>query len=221
MRVLLIAVGVLIVLCFSTSCLGVFLQISLVIPIIMAARTMSLSQLETIVGIGGSVATMLALLVGGLWTYLLFVRKRQKYPRARLRHRITHRDIGLDKVLLHVDVMVSNTGDVLVSLVELVTRVQQVLPLPDRVSDNILAGKDPVKRGTSEVEWDELHSHKLKWKQGECEIEPGDSQQISHDFILDAEMQTVEVYSHVTNESKRPRRLGWDLTTLYDLPPPQ
>jgi len=96
-----------------------------------------------------------------------------------------------------------------------------VLPLPDRVSEKIIAGKDPVKRGKSEVQWDGLHSHKVKWKKGDCQIEPGDSQEINHDFILGAEIRTVEVYSHVTNEAKRPSRLGWDLTTLYDLPTPQ
>ena len=221
MPVLIIAIAALIVLCFCISCLAVPLQTALLIPTITPARMISLSQLETVVNIGGSCATTLALFVGALWTYLLFVRKRQKYPRARLRHRITHRDVGLGKVLLHVDVVVSNTGDVLVSLVESVTRVQQLLPLPDRVSEKILAGKDPVKSGESEVQWDELDSHKVKWKKGDCQIEPGDTQEINHDFILGAEIRTVEVYSHVTNEAKRPSELGWDLTTLYDLPTPQ
>ena len=218
MPVLIIAIAALIVLCFCISCLAVPLQTTLLTRTVTAARMISLSQLETAVNIVGSCATTLALFVAGLWSYLLFVRKRQKYPRATLSHRITHRHVGLGKVLLHVDVVVSNTGDVLVSLVESLTRVQQVLPLPERVSEKIRAGKDLVENGDSEVQWDKLDSHKVKYKKGDCEIEPGDTQEINHDFILGAEIRTVEVYSHVTNQAKRPSELGWDLTTLYDLP---
>jgi hypothetical protein len=43
------------------------------------------------------------------------------------------------------------------------------------------------------------------------------SQEIHHDFILDAEVKTIEVYSYLVNEQKLDRELTWDVTTLYDL----
>jgi hypothetical protein len=220
MRVLVLPVAALVLLCFCVTCPAVSLRTAL-LPPLATARTTSLSQLQTLVNIFASCATPIALLAGAIWSYFTFVRKRQKYPRAALSHRVTHRYVGLGKVLLHVDVEVRNAGDVLVSLVESTTWVQQVLPLPNRISENIRADQGPVKTGETQVLWDAVGCHERKWESGKCEIEPGDTQQINHDFILGDELRTVQVYTHVTNEAKRPRKIGWNLTTLYDLPAPE
>ena len=159
-----------------------------------------MTQVEQMASIIHSAAMVTALVVGGIWTYWLFVRKRQIYPRASIAHHSTHRDIGEGKTLLHVDVTVSNNGDVLVSLVESETRVQQVLPLTAQVSDKIVAGIDPVKKGDTEVPWPHIGRHRKKWEPRMCEIEPGDSQQINHDFIVDSDVETIEIYSYVLNE---------------------
>lgn len=182
---------------------------------------MCLSQLDEVASIIQALATVAALGLGGAWSFWLFVKNRQIYPSASIVHHITHRDIGEGKSLLHVDVVVSNVGDVLVSLIESETRVQQVLPLPASVQDTINSGQDPVPEGKTEVEWPLIDSHEQQLKKGQYEIEPGGSQQINHDFILDADVETIEVYSHVVNEKKRPRKLGWDLTSLYDLAAPE
>jgi hypothetical protein len=178
---------------------------------------MSLSQLETIANIISAFATLAALIVGGVWGYYLFWKRRQRYPHANLEHRITHRHIGYDKVLLHVDLRISNIGDVLMSLASLETRIQRVLPLSDDLAESIGEGRDPVPEGGTEVAWPLYQCHEQEFRKGECEIEPGESQDINHDFIVDTGLETVEVYSYVTNERKAERTLVWDLTTLYDL----
>lgn len=182
---------------------------------------MCLSQIEQMVSIVRDGATVLAIIVGGAWTYKLFVQKRQEYPRASIEHRISHRHIGYEQVLLHVDVAFCNIGDVLIPLIESATIVSQVLPLPTEVRDKIVARQDPVDEPKTGIEWPELRSRENRWEIGDCEIEPGESQGIQRDFVLDADVRSVHVYSYVVNEEKRPEELSWDVTTLYDITDPE
>lgn len=174
-----------------------------------------MSQIEQIVRIARDAATVIALIVGGAWTYWLFVQDRQKYPRATIRHRIRHWRIGEGKILLHVDVVMRNTGNVLISIVESRTTVQQVLPVSEDIRQTIRAGGDLIQDGQSDVEWPTIGDIQLRYPKDECEIEPSESQEIEHDFILGDDVRTVQVYSHVRNVRKKD--LSWDLTTLYDI----
>ena len=179
---------------------------------------MNLSQIKELTDIAQSLVTILAIVVSGVWGYWLFVRNRQRYPRAKLTHAIAHRAIADAKVLLHVTVTVHNIGSILLSLVNAETRVQQVFPPPPELLDSIGKGLDPVPAGKTEVEyWPLLDAHVTSFDKGSYEIEPGESQDIQHDFVLDASTQTIVVYSYFKNETKRDREIGWDITTLYEL----
>jgi hypothetical protein len=179
---------------------------------------MCLSQVEEMASIARDAATVIALLIGGLWSYWLFVQHRQKYPRATIEHSIRHWRTGEGKTLLHVDVIVSNTGNVLISLVESRTTVQQMLPLVQDLRDLMAADSELVEQGKSEIDWPTIGRHDVRYSKDECEIEPGETQGIEYDFVIDDEIRTVQVYSYVINESKRKKELSWDLTTLYDIP---
>lgn len=179
---------------------------------------MNPSQIKDVADIAQSIVTILAILVSGIWGYWLFVQNRQRYPRARLTHAIAHRAIAEDKVLLHVTVTVHNIGNILLSLVNAETRVQQMFPPPPELLDSIGQGIDPVPGEKTEIEyWPLLDAHETSFEKGSCEIEPGESQDIHHDFVLDANTQTIVVYSYFKNETKRHREIGWDITTLYEL----
>ena len=158
--------------------------------------------------------------MGGAWTVGLFWNRRGRYPRASVEHLVTHKPLGGGKRLLHVGVRVCNIGEVLIVVERSETRIQRVLPVPTEVADSIKRGRDPVQEGETEVEWPPVGSHDKVYGKGDCEIEPDESQDINHDFIVDTEVQTVVVYSYVMNEKKRDRTLTWNLTTLYDLAGP-
>ena len=177
-----------------------------------------ISQFKEIAEIIQVAVTVGAVLVGGLWSYQLFVRNRQKYPRASISHLIGHMQLDDNKLLLHVGVTISNIGDVLLSLVSLETRIQQVIPLSDEVLESIRNGQNPVSEGETEIEWPLIDSQKLELEKGKhFEIEPGESQDIHHDFVLDADAEVIEVYTYLINEEKPKRKIAWDLTTLYGL----
>ena len=150
---------------------------------------------------------------------MLFVKKRQKFPRANITHKISHIPISNNKVPLRVTAMIYNKGDVLISLHSGTTRVQQVLPLSQDMINDINKDKDLVPKGMTEIEWPLIGKDRdSNWKKGEFEIEPGEKDQIPYDFIIDADIETVVVYSHFRNvKKKRSRNIGWDLTTVYDL----
>jgi hypothetical protein len=180
---------------------------------------MDTTTLKAIASIIQAVVTSGGIVVGGVWTYRLFVKKRQKYPRASVRHDISHRKLGGGHVLLNVRATISNAGEVLLSLESAETRVQQILPLGATLLDDIREGKDLVPAGETEVPWPSLFNRKSERKKGEFQIEPGESDSIQYDFVLPERVRTVEVYTYLKNEAVHKRNIGWSVTTIYDLSP--
>lgn len=173
----------------------------------------SWSNVKDIAALIQSAATVIAITVGGIWTYWLFVRKRQKFPRAKIEHRISHRSTVNGRLLLSVDAIISNTSDVLLSLVSGKISVSQMLP-PQAELLNILNGG----QGTEVTDWQALVPlRNPTWKKGELEIEPGESQQLPYHFVINASVQTLLVYTYFRNAEKSGRVLGWELSTIYDL----
>ncbi len=175
-------------------------------------------------------ATIAAIVVGGIWAYLLFIRRRQKYPRAALTHHIVHRRISHDelpddKVLLRVGLVIENPGEVLLSLISGETRVQQVEPWPKWFLEKVKNGEDPVEEGQTEVNWPyagEPGERLLQFEKKEREVEPGEKDEIHFDFVLTAECEAVLVYTYIQNQAKlgwrrKGRDIGWGVTSLYDL----
>lgn len=164
-----------------------------------------------------------ALLVGGAWAYLRFVKGRLWYPRASLRHTISHRPVEGGRVLLRVHTGITNSGNVILPIRDAIFRVQQVLPLADEVLRAVQAGEDAVEEGALEVVWPGLAERVHKWPPKEIEIEPGETDEIICDFVLDEakDIETVQVYGYFENSRKRRRRrpIGWGLATLYDMSP--
>ena len=56
------------------------------------------------------VATITALVVAGLWTYLLFIKSRKNFPSAGIRNRIACAQISHDSYCLHVQAEIKNQG---------------------------------------------------------------------------------------------------------------
>lgn len=163
-----------------------------------------------------SIVEIVAIGVGSFWTYILFIRQRQKYPRANLRHRITHRPIGNGKLLLNIDAIVSNTGQVLVKIVSGQLRIQHVLPLPASAAKEIANSADPFPENGREYSWDFSH-RELSWPLGPTEIEPGEENQFHYDCVLPDNTELIKIYTYYKNEAKPKREIGWNLTTVYDL----
>jgi hypothetical protein len=164
-------------------------------------------------------ATTLALLIGGYWTWRLYQLNRQSYPRAQLSHHIMHRGISDKKVLLRVGLVIENQGNVLLPLRCVETWVQQMQPWTDDFLE-LVQGGDPVRDGETEVRWRLIGEREIRFRKREEEIEPGERDEIHFDFVIDGKPETVLIYTYLENHAKRRRTVGWRVTSVYELRTP-
>lgn len=164
-----------------------------------------------------SLFTILAIIVGGIWTYMLFVKRRQRYPRANITQQIEHYPLSDRKVLLRVALRICNEGEILLSLVSGFARVQQMIPCSIDLSGSTSDQETSAEHCEPEAEWPLLSEKKLKFQKGEREIEPGETDELHFDFVIDPDVQLVVVYSYLKNVKKRRREIGWNVTSIYDL----
>jgi len=161
--------------------------------------------------------TCLTFLIGAVWAYMAFIRKRENYPCASVSHRLMHRRIDENRVFLKVIVDIKNEGDVMISLERKLVRVQQMIPWTSEALESVEVGPDVTRNKECEVEWPLLAEVDLHGeKQGE-EIEPGESDEFHVDFVIPAEVNTVVVYSYLKNVRKRKKEIGWNTTSVYDI----
>ena len=63
----------------------------------------------------------------------------------------------------------------------------------------------------------ELKCRRFKWK-APYEVEPHESDVLYFDFVVGKPLTTFEVYSHIANVRERKREIGWNATTVHDVP---
>lgn len=175
-----------------------------------------------------SFGIFIGIIIGGWWTYRLFVQNRQKYPRANLTHKIFYSKLPNNKIYIQIKVVIANIGNVLICLEPGFTRISQILPLVDEIDNS-----------EREIEWPMLDKKDVVYEKKNCEIEPGENDEMCFDFLIDPDVELINIYSHFSNVKKKSRFLlfvkkikikfiikfiekrirpiGWQITTIYDL----
>jgi hypothetical protein len=183
-----------------------------------------------------SVVTIITFLLGGFWTYLLFVKKRQKYPRAELEQRVQHRILLDQRILLFVDIKLINIGEVLITPEFLFCQVEKILPLDQQDGEFFTLKRVP---GETELSWQYAKGGERienEYESSDIEIEPGESDSFHFEFIIMEPIKTVKIYSYIRNAFKKDpgfskkfkafnehrdqpesKDIGWSITILYDL----
>jgi hypothetical protein len=180
---------------------------------------MSLEDWKSVAEIFQAGVTGAAIVVAGFWTYRLFVRKREAAQRAKISHEISSLVLAGSQRLVHVAATVENTGQTLIRLQDGFMRIQRVLPLSEAEHATLADGTDLVPEGECEVRWPLIKQRLYNWKKGEAEIEPGETEVLPADFIIDAAVEAVFIYTYVRNVATPDREIGWCRTTLYTLVP--
>jgi hypothetical protein len=182
----------------------------------------------TVVDWIGGVASLiqaLAILAGGIWAYLKFVRGRLNLPRATLKHEIrSYHAEG--QLLLHVNTVIANPGSIVLRIEKGIIRIQQVLPLSGAILAAVREGKDPELSQRREFPWPLVGARSSSWGPKELEIEPGETDEVAADFVLSDDVRTIEVYTYFENVQRKRKYeqdepIGWGLTTLYEIAPEQ
>ncbi len=159
-----------------------------------------LSRIKESANIAQSVATVIAIIVAGIW----FVERREASLKADITHTVIYRQIDDKQTWVRVSIEISNQGKRLLDLKYGLFGIHQVLPLE---SDDIPIVKD------YRVDWPLIGDHckrKLNIK-----IEPGEKDHLVHEFLIPRNVKTVEIYSYFQNPEIPD--IGWSKSTIYDL----
>jgi hypothetical protein len=166
-----------------------------------------------------ALTTTTAIVIGGVWTYLLFVRQRLNFPKVNIKLRTEDKLIPGSYRLVHVKVSIDNVGNVILRSNNAELRIRQVLPVPDDIKTAVDEEKDPVIKGKTEIEWPMLFGRKWEWEKGGFEIEPGEFDALHADYIIDDSVEVVEFYFYISNAKKKRSQLGWPITQMHKFHP--
>jgi hypothetical protein len=186
----------------------------------------SLETVKLVSDVVSNVVTIAAVAIGGVWTYLTFIRERTRWPKANLELVMSHRELTPERTLLHVKVKVHNAGRGLMKLDELQVHVRHVFPLSEETSRELEDGA-LIDEHSGKARWRSRKQdrHACLWGPGqpeprsvEPEVEPGENDEYPNDFIVPSSLKTVFVYVYLKNVARRGReQLGWTVTSYYDL----
>jgi len=153
--------------------------------------------------------TCLALISGGLWTYYIFLYKRERFPRAH----ITVNAFSLTTSLgtyLSVKALIKNTGNLLLEPYSVELRIQQILPCEDNYEPSYV-------QATDVFDWPLISLRKRDFDQYSLEIEPNEEHQLFFDFMLPKHLACIKIYLYVQNQKKARYNLGWATSLIYSL----
>jgi len=177
-------------------------------------ENIELSDIKTLFEVFESSATIIALFIGGLWTYKNFIRGRIDQPQLSIKIEASDREIPDGKILLSLNINLHNTGKVLIKLREETIRIQRIIPLPENVEQKIKENF-PLEEAIKNQEWKRIGKHKLSWEEEEYILEPGEKDNRNLSFIIDERHQTIRIYTYY--RSFEEKRLGWNDYIIYDL----
>ena len=175
---------------------------------------MTMDTFEQIADLIRTILTSVAIITGGLWAAYRFRRHRQARPRAQLEFEHTSTFLSPEKRLLHVGLVVANTGNVLLKVKYAELRVRQVVPPPAEILDSLEPDFDPIPMGSKEFPWPMIVRREWSTPSWIMELEPSESDSLHADFVLESEVAVVELYAYVGNSSKSNPDIGWTRTAI-------
>jgi len=117
--------------------------------------------------------------------------------------------------LVHAEIVIENKGDVMLKSKSAQLRLRQVAPVPDEICGCAQQNIDPVPDGKTEIEWPCIAQRDWNWKEGEFEVEPGESDYLHADFLIPHSISVVELYFFLANPAKSHKGLGWTRTKIH------
>ncbi len=163
-----------------------------------------------------AIATTIAILVGGIWTYTIFIKERKHYPHATVTHKISHISLSDETNLLRVAIVITNSGTCKVILKDALIRIHQILPIFPYPKKQVELAKEEVERKDDRFSWPLVASRKKIWDTP-LEIEPGEHDELDFEFAIDSNITNLRVYSFFRNETKKELELGWQQSSFYEL----
>jgi hypothetical protein len=160
-----------------------------------------------------SIFKVLAIAVGGYWAYRTFHRRRERYPKAKVTHTLSHWATSENQRLLRVALNINNDGEVLLKASSGFTWIQQMKPWPAELLKSAQPNGGSAEYNETQIRWPLIAEKQFSQ---EREIEPKESEEIQMDFVIDKWYEQVLVYSFIENAAKPGRHLGWEVTSIVE-----
>ncbi|HUO44223.1 MAG TPA: hypothetical protein VMT94_04850 [Burkholderiales bacterium] len=170
-----------------------------------------------------SIITSIAIIVGGFWTYDLFVKERQNFPHAKMEQKISHVGLSPEVNLLRVEIDLSNTGSSRLVIDKSQIYIQKILPLAscehidpkNCVSDQIKTALRESDRDADSFAWPLIAQREAN---PEMSVEPDETDFLIVEFAVPSSVKVVRVYSYLRNDkvSKGGDEIGWRTSSFYD-----
>jgi hypothetical protein len=200
--------------CIIIAVLAIALVVALCVRIF---GTLRLSDFKEWVDIFFGIVSISGILLGGWWTYKVFIKNRLPIPKARTEHAIQQFELPEDKCLIRLCLTIKNIGSVLLELKHFEMKVYRVLPYTQEIESIVDGEKYPLSKDQEkeELPWETLYEKDVNLT-GEkiVKIDPNEEDYRYYDFILSSDDEIVIFYSHVQYKDEI---IGWNLATTYRL----
>lgn len=176
---------------------------------------MDLEKFEQLASAIQSLVTAIGILVGGSWAYMRFVMHRENRPKIQILQVATHRLLGDQWKLIHVEATIRNIGKALVPLKLAKTLLFKVLPLQEPLMEKLEAGVEIFDENRTSNPWPQISRRIWEWAEDEAEIEPGETQVLYCEFTIPKEISTVQITTYLEDSTRD--GMGWTSVSLVDL----
>ena len=177
------------------------------------------TPIRNAVGIAQGLATVAAVVLGGVFAYRNGLLFRDFEPHLTITQAVTHRPVGTQYVHIGVIATLHNSSKVKTEVRDFFFRMHQISPLhDDDVVDlyvNAFRSEDH-----SDIDWPVMENVSKRLGQNELVIEPGEYHHEPFEFIVSQEVETVLIYSYFYNlkySEHSQSAQGWAATTFYDM----
>lgn len=180
------------------------------------------------INVAEAIVSIFAIIVGGVWTYNLFIKERRHYPHANIEQKVSHAALSKHINLLRVGIELTNTGSSRLLSGKSVIRIQQILPVlpcPKQgpcAKDEVSSALREIERKANTFSWRLIAKREHNFKKA-LDIEPGEKDFIEYEFVVPTEIKVVRIYSYFRNDkrSKNHDEIGWSISSHYDFEKPK
>lgn len=169
-----------------------------------------------VVPIVADIVGIVAIVIGGWWTWQLFVRQRTGHTRARLSQTVQHVELGERTFLVRVCISIENVGTVGIHPRTSSTTIQRILPARSEAIADLEEERPDRGAADDTLEWDSVAERVQDLD--DLFLEPGEKEQLWIDFILRGRYRLIQAHTMVDCGAKYQGRY-WDAATLHWLKP--
>ena len=173
------------------------------------------AEWKVIASIVQSLTTSLALIVGGIWAYFRFESNRFGYPKLVISISPQRTELPGKMQLISVSVTVENVGETRYWSNRAELRLRQIAPLLPSIAARLKEPYDPVDTETKLITWPTVFLRKWEWGQATFEVEPGETETLYSDFVVDETITVFQLYFFLENSPKG--EIGWRCIKVCDV----